>query len=717
MERNMNVVFFVLGALLITTPATAKNDIDNDISESFASTTANSLDSINLRKALLRALTELENEEVQKDDDDISSKTIFFSTTAKTPERIIEKASASAISFLANDNSEEPVKSTTETSKNEDSDQQQEEKTEKPIVIIQKSDGVQHRPIISVLNENNEETNEALSLSASSSFHDETNKNNFIRSSPKPVNNLNLNAVTVNDKSFTPGVKSVSITPKYETGSTTTPRPTPTTEESEAKVEDVQFFSAPLVAAFTVHQDERGLPNKVEPIFKQAGQSAVSVSEVADKQRQEVLRQEEIKREEYRRQLEAEAKQKSLEFQLKTLQEQQKQQQEYLVRQQRIIQDQQLQHQRLLEEQARLNQNDRPFLPILNSVHSTTERPVFFTTTNSNSFNSFQKAREINPTITNFNGGVNVQSTPNPLSLNGVSNSLPPSPPKFFQELPLTTPSPLFNQNLNQNQNQLRFNNNFNNLNNLNSNLNQNGNNFNGNFKNTFNNNFNNLNGNNNQNSKFNKFQNTVVSLQSSLSLSPGDLQSGKLPLNAQILPVRNAIDFHQSPNPNLNLNNNFNFRQPTLLNQQQQFFPNSFQSFPNNNNNNFNNVRQGTRVFRQESNTANFGFNNNFNQNTNQNFNNQAQSFSIQQSLEPPSRFFRSNSEQFQTAPGLVNKNVYQPQNVNQQLNTLLYHSGITRNVRQNDDLHIVSKILSFNLGRDNVYAGSRVHEQRVKH
>ncbi|KAH1005366.1 hypothetical protein HUJ04_006366 [Dendroctonus ponderosae] len=40
------------------------------------------------------------------------------------------------------------------------------------------------------------------------------------------------------------------------------------TEENEAKVEQVQFFSAPLVAAFTVHQDETGHPNKVEPIYK-----------------------------------------------------------------------------------------------------------------------------------------------------------------------------------------------------------------------------------------------------------------------------------------------------------------------------------------------------------------------------------------------------------------------------------------------------------------
>ncbi|XP_076257950.1 uncharacterized protein LOC143195002 [Rhynchophorus ferrugineus] len=51
---------------------------------------------------------------------------------------------------------------------------------------------------------------------------------------------------------------------------TTVPVIRSSTEESEAKVEQVQFFSAPLVAAFTVHQDEQGQPKKVEPIFKNA---------------------------------------------------------------------------------------------------------------------------------------------------------------------------------------------------------------------------------------------------------------------------------------------------------------------------------------------------------------------------------------------------------------------------------------------------------------
>lgn len=49
------------------------------------------------------------------------------------------------------------------------------------------------------------------------------------------------------------------------------PKPTSTTPTEEdvanVKVEDVQFIHAPLVAAFTVHQNDKGQPHKVIPIF------------------------------------------------------------------------------------------------------------------------------------------------------------------------------------------------------------------------------------------------------------------------------------------------------------------------------------------------------------------------------------------------------------------------------------------------------------------
>ncbi|XP_044732967.1 putative uncharacterized protein DDB_G0271606 [Chrysoperla carnea] len=57
-----------------------------------------------------------------------------------------------------------------------------------------------------------------------------------------------------------------------------TPAPTAQTETDDVnsetgKVEEVQFFSAPLVAAFTVHQDELGLPHSVIPLYKDDSKS------------------------------------------------------------------------------------------------------------------------------------------------------------------------------------------------------------------------------------------------------------------------------------------------------------------------------------------------------------------------------------------------------------------------------------------------------------
>ncbi|XP_050293999.1 uncharacterized protein LOC126734421 isoform X2 [Anthonomus grandis grandis] len=77
--------------------------------------------------------------------------------------------------------------------------------------------------------------------------------------------------------------KSNSFPEKNENGNVnaaTEPATEVSTEENEAKVE--QFFTAPLVAAFTVHQDEKGLPKKVEPIYKNApsqSQAATSIQQ------------------------------------------------------------------------------------------------------------------------------------------------------------------------------------------------------------------------------------------------------------------------------------------------------------------------------------------------------------------------------------------------------------------------------------------------------
>lgn len=167
----------------------------------------------NLKKALLKALAELENEERTNRNN---------TQTIQHDSRIFEKASASAVNFIAGPSTTTTTTTTTPAP------------TEYP-VIVQKSDSVQQHTIFSV--EPTRDDKEQIQTSASNSF-----TSSFIE---KERNKRPVNPTT-----------------------TTTTLPPPTTEENEAKVEDVQFFSAPLVAAFTVHQDEQGLPRSVVPIYK-----------------------------------------------------------------------------------------------------------------------------------------------------------------------------------------------------------------------------------------------------------------------------------------------------------------------------------------------------------------------------------------------------------------------------------------------------------------
>lgn len=182
---------------------------------------------VNLKKALLKALAELENEErTNKNNSD---------TKIIKDDRVFEKASASAVNFIA---SPSPT-STTSTTPIPISTSSQNP------VIVQKSDSVQQHTVFSfepLIRDDKEQ----IQTSASSSFLQ--NDITIGKETSKTKNSINVISTTT---------------------TTTTAAPPSSTEENEAKVEDVQFFSAPLVAAFTVHQDERGLPRSVVPIFKQ----------------------------------------------------------------------------------------------------------------------------------------------------------------------------------------------------------------------------------------------------------------------------------------------------------------------------------------------------------------------------------------------------------------------------------------------------------------
>ncbi|KAB0800503.1 hypothetical protein PPYR_06243 [Photinus pyralis] len=139
---------------------------------------------------------------------------------------------------------------------------------------------------------------------------------------------------------------------------TTTPVITTSTEENEAKVESLQFFSAPLVAAFTVHQDALGVPKSVEPILKDESLTTITekeleekrlkeLEEIQRKEAEEKRKEDEVKLQQYLRSLEQirvqqelEVKQKSLQEQIKALQKQKQQHEEYLLKQRQLIQEQ-----------------------------------------------------------------------------------------------------------------------------------------------------------------------------------------------------------------------------------------------------------------------------------------------------------------------------------------------------------------------------------------
>lgn len=374
----MQIRIVILGLLLVSCSCN-QNEHHKLLSNS------KNLDS-NLRKALLKALTELENESGNNTSNFKNSDTV-------------EKASASAISIFQRDNSEAKVEKTTETP----------EEDQKQIVVIQKSNGLQHRPITTFIPSN---TNENFITSASHNY-------NF------PRNRI------VNQKS-------IPTTEKIE--DLTSPSPTmetPTTEENEGKAEEVQFFSAPLVAAFTVHQDERGIPKSVEPIYKQSNHAPI-VNDIVNKYntQQEIIRQQRLKNEHLQTQIALQEKQKLLEEQLYTLQRQQKEQEQFLYRQQQLIQEQQ---HRLLEQNKINRNNDHLFVPNKNNqnqidpTNSFSQTPNHLTATTPIIHNHIDSAHRIVPPSSQFNNANPLKST----VVFQTSVSLSPEQINKANELPL----------------------------------------------------------------------------------------------------------------------------------------------------------------------------------------------------------------------------------------------------------------------------------------
>ncbi|XP_056637743.1 uncharacterized protein LOC130445877 [Diorhabda sublineata] len=265
----------------------------------------------NLRQALLKALTELENEEKDRNENSVQN---------DSNENVVEKASALSLSIISNGEtsaaSQTSPSSTTEnviTSSTSESYK----------VLLQKSQALRQETITTI--EKKEEDDESILTSASSNFGDQ--QFGKVNQAKKSERFTNQNSITFNEKPST----------KINKVETTSLAPIVSTEENEAKVENVQFFSAPLVAAFTVHQDELGLPKKVESIYRSSEQAKLA----------QLHKLEELGRQQEKFQLQQ--KQKALEDEIYRLNLNLKQQQQFFLRQQ---------------EELRTRSNIQPFIPI-----------------------------------------------------------------------------------------------------------------------------------------------------------------------------------------------------------------------------------------------------------------------------------------------------------------------------------------------------------------
>ncbi|XP_039750059.1 uncharacterized protein LOC120626574 [Pararge aegeria] len=155
----------------------------------------------------------------------------------------------------------------------------------------------------------------------------------------------------------------VSTTTTKTTTTTTTPKPTHNDDGEnieDVDKKDVQVFQAPLVAAFTVHQDADGVPKKVIPIYQQTtNQDILKASPTSNVLTQKLpiesfpnIPSSEFINHQLSLQKQLEEKQRILEEQLRFLQIQQRQQEELLRNQQLFFQQKEaLRHQSLFEQE------------------------------------------------------------------------------------------------------------------------------------------------------------------------------------------------------------------------------------------------------------------------------------------------------------------------------------------------------------------------------
>ncbi|KAL6439136.1 hypothetical protein ACFW04_003830 [Cataglyphis niger] len=309
----------------------------------------------NLRQALLKALTELEAESAEQRKDDEQKP--FITTVEKTFNDVVKKnlnknigvIPKASFSFDNFPGDEEILNE--EKLQNSSFLESKKYVTPNPsTMVIEKASHDDARSFHVhnvILPDKNPSTYLPRSESKIDSLETRSLKTSSSSSSVNRIESVTLKPITQLSESLTQsasnGITSSNalVAPKPTASSpTVAPKdnvtlPSSGVNKDKSPVEEVKIFQAPLVAAFTVQQDELGVPKSVVPIYRQSGDG------------QALTLQEQL-----------EFKQKLLEQQLAELQQQQIQQTQFLIRQRQLYEQQlrQKQQQFYLQEQARIKQ-------------------------------------------------------------------------------------------------------------------------------------------------------------------------------------------------------------------------------------------------------------------------------------------------------------------------------------------------------------------------
>lgn len=476
--------------------------------------------------------------------------------------------------------------------------------------------------------------------------------------------------------------------------------------ENIEELDEVQVFQAPLVAAFTVHQDINGSPKKVIPIYKQAIREPIvpvaalnSKAKVSQNNQKDSIPTQSLVRQSVSNQQDPQISQQYFnpvsvtsqlnQQQLRVLQQQLEHKTIVLEEQLRELQKQQKYHEEFLKQQQGIrNQNEQQIIRNQNQqqlnqrfqqsgqqqnfvqVQQQNIQQQVLPQQNIPHENSFSISPSISVQATTSNAELLPPQKEAVDFLNQLRSQFPnqqqpphfnnqQQPPQFNNQ---QQSSQFNNQQVSQfnNQQQPQF---------SNQQSNQFSNQQNAQFSNQQN-----SQGQFQQNSQFPNQQISPFQAQNSISLLPTQQQlpSNRPFLNNFNVPIKQSILQQQLPNEKP-FQNNFNSQvQPSSQQQLLLQLPKET-SFLNFNNNPSGLSPSSNRVFRHDSGTGNFGFNRNNGFNSN--------------------NYFPVNS----------NRNFVQQQSRfldGDKLKSLIYQSGLTSGGKSQEDLSIVSKVLSLNHG-----------------